>query len=128
MATLTNAGKAIITNRLIGSGNEPIHIGWGTGTTAEAESQTALVTEAAPTTSGGRTEGSSSRVTTSATNDTYQVVGTVTAEGTVAITEAALFDAASSGNMFVRAVFSAINLVSGDSIQFTFQVAFDNAD
>lgn len=116
----TNAGAAILTNRIIQAGTAPKNIGWGTGTTAAAVGDTALVTEAAPTTGGGRTVGTESRTTITNTNDNYQVAGTVTAGGTLAITEAGLFDAVSSGNMLIRGVFSAINVVSGDSIAFTF--------
>lgn len=118
----TNAGAAIITNRVIQAGTAPKNIGWGTGTTAAAVGDTALGTEVAPTTAGGRTVGTESRVTTTVTNDTYQVVGTVTATlaGPTAITEAGLFDAVSAGNLLIRSVFSALNVSSGDSITFTF--------
>jgi hypothetical protein len=44
--------------------------------------------------------------------------------GTLAITNAGLFDAATVGNLFVKGDFSTINLSSGDSIQFTFRVKF----
>lgn len=116
----TNAGAAIITNRIIQAGTAPKNIGWGTGTNAAAVTDTALQTEAAPTTSGGRTVGTESRTTITNTNDNYQVTGTVTAGGTLAITEAGLFDAATAGNCLIRGVFSAVNVVSGDSIAFTF--------
>lgn len=121
MPTLQNGGKDILTNRLIGSGTEPKFIGWGTGGTAEGATQTALVTEVTDT---ARATGTSSRVTTTTTNDSYQVVGTITATTTRAITEAAMFDAVTAGNMFVRALFTVINLLTGDSIQFTFKVVF----
>lgn len=125
MATVfTNAGAAIVTNRIIQAGTAPKNIGWGIGTTAAAVADTALQTESAPTTSGGRTVGTESRVTTTVTNDTYQVVGTVTAGSSLAITEAGLFDAVSAGNLLIHAVFSAINVVSGDSIAFTFGLKF----
>lgn len=120
----TNAGAAVVTNRIIQAGTAPKNIGWGTGTTTAAVSQTALVTEAAPTTSGGRTVGTESRTTGSQTNDQYTVTGTVTAAGTLAITEAGLFDAVTAGNMLIRSDFSAINVVSGDSIAFTFNLRF----
>ncbi len=116
----TNAGAAIVTNRMIQAGTAPKNIGWGTGTNAAAVGDTALQTEAAPTTSGGRTVGTESRTTVTNTNDNYQVVGTVTAAGTLAITEAGLFDAVTAGNCLIRSVFSAVNVVSGDSIAFTF--------
>lgn len=116
----TNAGAAIITNRIIQAGTAPKNIGWGTGTNAAAVGDTALQTEAAPTTSGGRTVGTESRTTITNTNDNYQVTGTVTAGGTLAITEAGLFDAVTSGNLLIRGVFSAVNVVLADSIAFTF--------
>lgn len=119
-----NGGTAIITNRIIQAGTAPKNIGWGVGTSAAAVTDTALGTESAPTTSGGRTVGTESRVTTTVTNDTYQVVGTVTSGSTLAITEAALLDAVTAGNMLMRSVFSAVNVVSGDSIAFTFQLKF----
>lgn len=115
-----NAGAAIVTNRMIQAGTAPKNIGWGTGATAAAVAQTALVTEAAPTTGGGRTVGTESRTTITNANDNYQVVGTVTAGGTLAIVEAGLFDAVTAGNMLIRSVFSAVNVDSGDSIAFTF--------
>jgi hypothetical protein len=74
----TNAGAAIVTNRMIQAGTAPKNIGWGTGTNAAAVTDTALQTEAAPTTAGGRTVGTESRTTITNTNDNYQVVGTVT--------------------------------------------------
>lgn len=124
LTAFTNAGAAIITNRIIQAGTAPKNIGWGTGTTNAAVGDTALVTEAAPTTSGGRTVGTETRSTGSVANDQYTVTGTVTAGGTLAITEAGLFDAVSAGNCLIRANFSAVNVVSGDSIAFTFNLRF----
>jgi hypothetical protein len=122
MATvLTNAGKAIVTNRLRSGGTEPLNAAWGTGAGTAAITDTTLFTEATP-----RAAGTSSQATVTVTNDTYQVVATITAAGTLAITNAGLFDVitASSGNLFVKGDFSTINLVSGDSIQFTFKTTF----
>lgn len=117
-----NGGPAILNNRVIQAGTAPKNIGWGTGTNAAAVGDSALQTEAAPTTAGGRTVGTESRVTLAQTNDTYQVAGTVTAGSSLAITEAGLFDNVTSGNMLIRGVFAAVNVVSGDSIAFTFQL------
>jgi hypothetical protein len=120
MATLlVNAGKAIVTNRIKGSGTEPSYVAWGTGAGTAGATDTTLFTE-----TGTRTAGTSTQQTTSVTNDTYQVIGTMTAGGTLAITNAGLFDASSSGNLFVKGDFSTINLSSGDSIQFTFKTQF----
>lgn len=116
---MTNAGKDIITNRIKGAGTEPNYVASGTGSTAEAATQTALVTEVET-----RVAGTSTRVTTTTTNDTYQVVGTQSITATRALTESGLFDAATVGNMLCRGVFTVINLVSGDSIQYTWKIQF----
>jgi hypothetical protein len=120
MATLlVNTGRAIVTNRIKGSGTEPLYVGYGTGAGTTAAADTTLFTE-----TGSRATGTSTQQTTSTTNDTYQVVGTQTAGGALAITNAGLFDASTSGNLFVKGDFSTINLSSGDSIQFTFKTQF----
>ena len=120
MATLlVNTGKAVVTNRIKGSGTEPNYVAWGTGAGTTAATDTTLFTE-----TGSRVSGTSTQVTTTTTNDTYQVVGTQTAGGALAITNAGLFDASTSGNLFVKGDFSTINLSSGDSIQFTFKTQF----
>ena len=49
------------------------------------------------------------------------MTGTLTASTTRAITEAALFDASTSGNMDVYGDFSVVNLATNDSIAFTFK-------
>lgn len=126
---LTTLGRAVITNRIKGSGTEPVYVAIGTGATGAA--RTAVVGDSAlstekTTNAGGRpvrTTGTSTQKTTSTTNDTYQVVGTVTcAVEAWAVDEAALFDAATSGNMFSSATFPVVNLSIGDSIQCTLKV------
>ena len=113
---VVNAGRAILTNRIIGSGTEPKYVAMGTGTTAVALTDTALGGEVE-----SRTTGTSSRTTTSTTNDTYQVTGTVTATTSRTIGEAGLFDqSALGGNLFVRGVLaSTVSLASGDTITVT---------
>lgn len=121
MATVfTHAGKDIITNRIIGAGTEPKYVAWGTGAGTAAVGDTTLFTEA----SEARTSGTGSRTTTSQTNDTYRVVGSITATGTKTITNAGTFDASSSGNICVKGDFTGIPLSSGDSIQFTIDLQF----
>ena len=121
MATLlVNTGKAIVTNYLNGgAATQPKYIGWGTGAGTTGATDTTLFTEVLP-----RVSGTTSQVTNSTTNDTYQVVGTQTAGTTETITNAGLFDASTSGNLFVKGDFTGIPLNSGDSIQFTFKVTF----
>jgi len=120
MATLlVNTGKAIVTSRLNSGGTIPQYVAWGTGAGTTAATDTTLFTE-----TGTRVSGTVSQVTTTTTNDTFQVVGTQTAGATLAITNAGLFDASTAGNLFAKGDFSTINLSSGDSIQFTFKVQF----
>jgi hypothetical protein len=121
MATvLTNAGKGIITNRIKGAGTEPLFVAWGTGAGTAAAADTTLFTEGPE----ARVSGTSTQQTTTTTNDTYRVVGTITASAARAVTNAGLFDAVSSGNLFVKGDFATINLATGDSIQFTINVVF----
>ena len=123
MATLlVNTGKAVVTNRIKNGATgatEPNYVAWGTGAGTAAAADTTLFTEI-----GTRVAGTSTQVTTSTTNDTYQVVGTQTAGSSVTITNAGLFDASTSGNLFVKGDFAGIALTSGDSIQFTFKTQF----
>lgn len=121
MATvLVNAGKAIISNRIIGSGTEPKYAAIGTGAGTAAAADTTLFTEVE--TRSGTNVGT--QVTTTTTSDTYQVINTVSITATRAITNAGNFDASSAGNMLVHGDFSTINLVSGDALQLTVKVAF----
>ena len=120
MATLiVTTGKAIVTNRIKGSGTEPLNIAWGTGAGTTAAADTTLFTE-----TGTRVAGTSTQQTTTTASDTYQVVGTQTASGSLTITNAGLFDASTAGNLFVKGDFTGIVLASGDSIQFTFKTQF----
>jgi len=122
MATVfTDAGKAVTTSRLKGSGTEPNYVGWGTGAGTAAAADTALFTEA----SEARVAGTSTQQTTTVTNDTYQVVGTLTCAGTgKTITNAGLLDASTAGNLFVHGDFTGIALLVGDGIQFTIKIAY----
>jgi hypothetical protein len=121
MATLlVNTGKAIITNYLNGgAATQPKYVAWGTGVGTTAATDTTLFTEVLP-----RVSGTTSQVTTSTTNDTYQVVGTQTAGTSETITNAGLFDASTSGNLFIKGDFTGVPLSTGDSIQFTFKCQF----
>jgi hypothetical protein len=118
----TNAGKAITTNRLKGAGSEPNYIAWGTGAGTAAAADTTLFTEA----SEARVAGASTLQQTTVANDTYQVVGTMTVAGAgKTITNAGLFDQlAVGGNLLLKGDFTGIALNVGESIQFTFRLAF----
>lgn len=92
----------------------------GTGTTAEANTQTALVTPFG----GARVSGTQVAGGTS-TAPTYTSVATISFTSTLAITEHAVFNASTSGTMLDRSVFAAINVVNGDSIQFTYTLTIN---
>lgn len=123
MATfVVNKGLDITTNRILGGGTEPKFVAWGTGAGTTAKTDTTLFTEAAE----ARTSGTSSQVTTTVTNDTYQVVGTITSLSAQTITNAGLFDASTSGNLYLKGDFTGLPLAIGDSIQFTFKAQYTN--
>lgn len=120
---ITSAGKAGVASRINGSGAEAafVYIAVGTGTTAANVADTTLETEIAD--SGlSRVSSTASRVTTTVTNDTAQLTTTFTVSGTKAVTESGVLNAASSGVLLCRQVFSAINVVSGDSLSVTWKV------
>lgn len=84
----------------------------GVGTTAENASDTAIeTTDGESRATGTQTE--------SAAN-AYRSVGTISYTTTKAITEHGLFNDVTAGTLMDRSVFSAINVVNGDSIQFTY--------
>lgn len=120
---ITNAGFAGAASRLNGSGAEAafVYIAVGTGATAANVADTTLQTELAV--SGlSRVSATASRVTTTVTNDTAQLQTTFTVTGTAAVTESGVLNAASTGTLLCRQVFSAINVVNGDSLQITWKV------
>ena len=111
---ITNGGFDFIAD-VIGANSQPAdmsHIAIGTGTTAAAATQTALVTEAAR---GAATYGHTDGTKTFTMEATF-AAGT----GTGAITESAVLNAASGGTLLNRVVFAAINKGVNDSLTQTF--------
>jgi hypothetical protein len=126
---LANAGRGLLTSRIKGTGTEPLQGGWGTGAGTSAVTDTTLFTETAlnlSTTTGTRVAGTSTQVTTTVTNDTYQVVYTLTAAAGGTVTNTGTFDSSTigAGNLFVKGDFTGIALLSGDSITFTVKLQF----
>ena len=116
MAILTATGKQFIVDRLRGTVvTEQKYVAWGTGAAAEAVGNTALTTPSAE----ARTLGTMS----SPSAALYRVVGTITSASTQTITEVGLFDATTAGVMMVRAIFTGVPMVSGDSIAFTLDLS-----
>lgn len=119
---LTHKGKAVTAKRLIGATptqTEPKYLGLGVGATGAARTAVAGDTALSSELSEGRATCTTSTVTTSQTDDTFQAVGTVTASGNRAVDEGGLFDANTVGNMYLSATFNIVNLASGDSLQIT---------
>ena len=123
---ITNAGHAAAAARCSGQGSYSAFtaLAIGTGTTAAAAADTALQTEI--TTNGGaRGAATATQVTTTVTNDTFQLVKTWTFSGAFAVTEEGILDnAASGGTLLARQVFAAVNVASGDQLTITHQVKF----
>lgn len=89
------------------------HMAVGTGTTAAAAGDTALGTQS----------GIVALTSTTQTNEDVVYVATFGAgTGTGALTEAGIFNAASSGTMLCRTVFSEVNKSASDSLQITWTV------
>jgi hypothetical protein len=102
------------------------YIAIGTGTTGAQESDSALETEITDG-GGARASASTSRVTTTDTNDTAQLQHTFSFTLSKAVTESGVLDSASSGVLLCRQTFSAVNVVDGDSLQITWKIQIDQA-
>ena len=96
--------------------------GLGTGTTAEAASQTGLVTELTTQYNPDNTRATGS-LTEGAGANVFRTVGTNTVDGAAAVTEHGIFSAATGGVLLDRSLFSVINLASGDSLQTTYDLS-----
>jgi hypothetical protein len=122
---VTNKGKAMFADRLRTSPGtfttSPKFLAMGTGATGAA--RTAVVGDTALSTEvETRTSGTESTVTTSVTNDTYQVTGTQTATAERKVDEAGCFDASTVGNMAFSATLAVDTLLSSDTITWTWKV------
>ena len=113
---VTNSGVAFLaTNWLDGSksiANFNAH-GHGTGVTAENATDIALGTEVGTRAAGAKTAPAANQLRT---------IATVAVGASLAITEQGLFDSTtvSGSTLWDRSVFAAINVQSGDSIQYTY--------
>lgn len=99
--------------------------GYGTGTNNEAAGDSALQTELTTeyATDNTRPTGST---TEGATANIYRTVGTLSPDANVAITEHGIFSQAATGGgvLLDRSKFAVINLISGDSLQTTYDLTF----
>lgn len=129
LRVVTDAGVAFIVDAFQNSvelENMKYH-GFGTGTNAEAVGDTALQTELTTeyATNNTRPTGST---TEGATANIYRSVGTLAPDASVAITEHGIFSQAATGGgtLLDRTKFSVVNLVSGDSLQVTYDLTFSS--
>jgi hypothetical protein len=112
---IVSAGLEFICSRMsAASAGVMSHMALGSGTTAAAAGQTDLVSIL-----GSREALDSS----TASNNTITYVSSFEAgEGTGAVTEAGIFNAASSGTMLCRTVFSVVNKEADDTMSVTWTI------
>lgn len=123
---VTNTGLAAIAS-LIATDNpgcettfDYIAIGISSGQSA---SSTTLASEI--TTDGGeRSTAVGTAQTTTVTDDTLVLTHTFTFTDTFAITESGIFNAASAGTMLSYQDFTAINVISGDTLTIEWKIKF----
>jgi len=110
---VVTAGKNWVADRMNDANAVMSHMAVGTGTTAAAAGQTALVTET----------DRNALTSTTVTNNAVAYVATWAAgDATAALTEAGIFDASSGGDMLARTVFSVVNKGASDSMTITWTV------
>ena len=112
---VVTAGKKWVARMMKDNDGVMTHMAIGTGATAAAAGDTTLGTQLdinALTVSGG-----------TVTDNTIQYACTwLAGDGTGAITEAGIFDAASGGDMLARTVFSVVNKGAADSMTITWTI------
>ena len=113
----TTAGEAITVDIMDGTVAAPTwRAAWGTGAGTAAKANTTLFTEA--------TEARVNTTNSQPSASVNQMVATITAAGAQTITNAGIFDAATSGNLLIKSDFAGIALAIGDKIEFTFQITW----
>ena len=110
---VVTAGKNWVADRMNNANTVMTHMALGTGTNAAAVGDTTLQTEI---------DRNALTSTTVSTNTIAYACTWAAGDGTGAITEAGIFDAASSGDMLARTVFSVVNKGAADSITITWTI------
>jgi hypothetical protein len=112
--TVTTAGKAGAADQILASPslNKPTHMAIGTGSPAANALGTELDRNALTS-------------KTRSTNVVTMVGDWAAGDGTGALTEAGVFDAAAAGNMWLSASFSVVNKAAGDTLQVTWTLTFN---
>ena len=110
---VVTVGKNWVADRMKGDNAAMSHMAIGTGNIAAAAGDTTLVTELDRNT----------LTSTTVSNNTIAYACTWAAgDGTGAIEEAGIFDAAIGGDMLARTVFSVVNKGAADSITITWTI------
>ena len=118
---ITNTGKVAAAGLFgnVGSVSAFTYLAYGTGTTGFAATQETLVAESQ------RAAATVTRITTTTTNDTLQLVKVFTATTTETATEGGVFNAASVGIMGARVVFETPrDLLTGETLSYVHKIVF----
>lgn len=120
---VTTAGVNFLVDALQGTVEPEIlkYHGIGTGSTAEASGDTALVTESTTALNPDSTRATGS-LTEGASANIFRTVGTITADAQIVAREHGILSQAATGGgtLLDRSVFATITLESGDSMQATY--------
>ena len=121
----TNAGFALVADRMgaVVGGAAVTYLALGTGGTGEVPANTALETEITDT-GLARAAATVSRVTTTVTDDTLQLLYEWTATGVKILREIGAFNAAAAGTMLARKTYAAITTANTDHVKMTYKFPF----
>lgn len=120
---VVNTGLAFIINRMTGTDKAVMsHMALGAGTTAAAAGQTDLVSML------GSREAIDSTTILGTNNEKVRYVCNFEAgDGTGAVTESAIFNAGSGGDMLCRTVFDVVNKAADDTMAITWTITLSAA-
>ena len=120
---VVNTGLAFIINRMTGTDKAVMsHMALGAGTTAAAAGQTDLVSML------GAREAIDSTTILGTNNEKVRYVCNFEAgDGTGAVTESAIFNDATAGDMLCRTVFDVVNKAADDTMAITWTITLSAA-
>ena len=121
---MVNVGEAHIADQLSSSPGENAmsHMAIGTGTTAPTSANITLANEIDRNALTSRTQGAGGD-----DNDVIYVGDWAAGDGTGAITEAGILNAAAVGSLLARATFAAINKGASDTLKITWTVTIGSS-
>jgi len=120
---VVNTGLAYIVARMVGTSKAVMtHMAVGSGTTAAAATQTDLVSIL-----GSREVLDSTTIAGSHNEKVVFVSSFEAGDGTGAVTEAGLFNAATGSDMLCRTVFSVVNKAADDTMAITWTITLSAA-